>query len=210
MKELMKTRNITIAVIMVLLLLAIGFMTYNRPEYSFAMSSEEMLTRLNEIQSIKLQEARAKVEARDENTVFVDIRKSYDFEVQSIPGAMNMPVAHLLDEDNFALLEEMKENGKTVVLFGDSETESKLPFMLLYELGFNNVRYLCGGLGDFFDESSSYITEGQIYNYESKFKELQIKPEPEVVEKVQEVKAAPQPKKTVPVKPKKVVVEEGC
>lgn len=207
----MKTRNITVAVIIVLLILAFGFMSYNRPQYSFTMSSEEMLTQLDEVKSIGLKEARNMVKSRDENTVFVDIRKSYDYEVKSIPDAINIPVAHLLDDENFALLEEMKENGKMVVLFGNSETQSKLPFMLLYELGLDNVRFLCGGLDDFFNENSNYITEGQIYNFEDKFKELQIKPEPKVVEKVQEVQAPSKPKKSIPVNPKPVVEEEeGC
>jgi hypothetical protein len=76
MKELMKTRNITVAVIIVLLILAFGFMSYNRPQYSFTMSSEEMLTQLDEVKSIGLKEARNMVKSRDENTVFVDIRTS--------------------------------------------------------------------------------------------------------------------------------------
>jgi rhodanese-related sulfurtransferase len=160
MKELMKTRNITVAVIIVLLILAFGFMSYNRPQYSFTMSSEEMLTQLDEVKSIGLKEARNMVKSRDENTVFVDIRKSYDYEVKSIPDAINIPVAHLLDDENFALLEEMKENGKMVVLFGNSETQSKLPFMLLYELGLDNVRFLCGGLDDFFNEKLQLYHRG--------------------------------------------------
>lgn len=142
---------------------------------------------------------------------FIDLRSPAAFEQGHIEGAVNIPVQHLLDPEN---LRQFREKGVTFVLYGSNQREANGPWMLLNQMGLDNVKVLQGGF-DYIsaattDSTASYLAETPRYNYAQVFKEGIVK---EQLSTTPPKPAAPAAKPKVIVPKKKVVkeeVEEGC
>ena len=69
----------------------------------------------------------------------IDIRGAFEFEKGSIENAINIHTPDFLNDENLELFKEAKEAEKTIVLFGKNPVEVNLPFLLLYQLGFEDI-----------------------------------------------------------------------
>ena len=146
-----------------------------------------------------------------DTVVLIDIRNSFEFGRGHIEGAENISAISLLDQDNMKRLTKLKENGMTVVIYGNNQLEANGPWMVFSQLGFDNVKVLLGGyefykewrdmLGDTYYEDS-YLLGAPRFDYN------------EVMASMGSVAAADESaaKKPVTVKRKKKtsVAEGGC
>ena len=144
----------------------------------------------------------------DDDCIFIDLRSPYDFHAKHIKNAIPMSIANLLDKENLNLFKEYNKSGKTMVLYGKTERDAIAPCILLYQLGFTNVKVLSGGFDCFTDENS-YCPNGVAkYNYAEIAEQGGVKEVKVVIEKPKEL---PKAKKVIPIEEKvKVEQEGGC
>jgi rhodanese-related sulfurtransferase len=80
-----------------------------------------------------------------DTVVLIDIRDNFEFGRGHIEGAENIAAITLLSEDHIKRLEQLKEDGMTVVIYGNNQLEANGPWMVFSQLGFDNVKVLLGG-----------------------------------------------------------------
>ncbi len=72
---------------------------------------------------------------------FIDLRSSAEFAMGSIDNAINIPTQNLLEPAHKTTLNQAD---KTFILFGNSELAANGPWILLRQLGYNNIKVLQG------------------------------------------------------------------
>ena len=75
----------------------------------------------------------------------IDIRPVDLFLQGHAENAINIPIRNLLDEESVILFDELRENGKDAILYGSDELQATAPWLLLQQLGYQNVKILKGG-----------------------------------------------------------------
>lgn len=137
MKELEKTKRISIAAVIFILAVIIGLLTYKRPKNIYAINTKDTLEKItSENYYLTLEEL------KNPDYVLIDIRNQYDFEKGHLENAINIYAAEILTEDNSKVFDELKENKKTAVLYGNNPQEVNAPFLILYQLGYDNIKLL--------------------------------------------------------------------
>ena len=203
MKELEKTKRISIAAVLSILLILVGLLNYRRPSYLYSQNSSSTLEKLQQTDYL-LPPAEI-----DENLhVLVDVRSSYEFEKGHLDKAINVYVPELLSSGNTDLLQELTGAGKTLLLYGNDPDETLPAFMMLCQLGIGPVQIM---------EAKNYFEKDQLRTSYArveadapevrKFIEASVKKaaeQPKVI-----VTKPPAPKKVLPAKKKKKKMPEG-
>lgn len=137
MKELEKTKRISIAATLFILAVIIGLLTYKRPKNIYAINTKDTLEKItSENYYLTLEEL------KNPDYVLIDIRNQYEFEKGHLENAINIYAAEILSEDNSKVFDELKESKKTAVLYGNNPQEVNAPFLILYQLGYDNIKLL--------------------------------------------------------------------
>lgn len=79
----------------------------------------------------------------DPSLLLVDVRTSDEYEDYSLPGAINIPMENLLEEDN---LSYFGNPGVKVVLYSNDDIFADQSWVLLKRLGFSDIYVMKGGL----------------------------------------------------------------
>jgi rhodanese-related sulfurtransferase len=137
MKELEKTKRISIAAVIFILAVIIGLLTYKKPKNTYAINTKNTLEKITSENYLV-----ALNELNNPDYVLIDIRNQYDFEKGHIENAINVYAAEILSEDNIKVFEELKATNKTAVLYGNNPQEPNAPFLILYQLGYDNIKLL--------------------------------------------------------------------
>ena len=137
MKELEKTKRISIAATLFILAVIIGLLTYKRPKNIYAINTKDTLEKItgdNYIITLN--------ELNNPDFVLIDIRNQYEFEQGHLENAINIYAAEILSVDHIKVFDELKESNKTAVLYGNNPQEVNAPFLILYQLGFDKIKLL--------------------------------------------------------------------
>jgi len=137
MKELEKTKRISIAAVIFILAVIIGLLTYKKPKNTYAINTKTTLEKITSENYLV-----ALNELNNPDYVLIDIRNQYDFEKGHLENAINVYAAEILSEDNIKVFEELKATNKTAVLYGNNPQEPNAPFLILYQLGYDNIKLL--------------------------------------------------------------------
>jgi len=203
MKELEKTRRISISAVLFILVIIIALLAYERPKHIYAENTANTLNKLlTKDYLINLSEI------NNPDFVLIDIRNQYEFEKGHLDGAVNIYAPELLNENNSKVFKELGEGNKTAVLYGNNPNEVNTPFILLYQLGVTNIKILSI---DISYSQNKLITknsniEQSIVNVNAFIEEsrkkasITSKPKKEVIKP---------PKKIIPKKKKKKMPAEG-
>ncbi len=203
MKELEKTKRISISAVLFLLIIIIGFLTYKKPKYIFKNSAEATLKEVVKKDYILSAEQLKSLNSSD--YVLIDVRSVYDYDKGHIKDAVNIPLAQILTEDNSGFIENLNDENKTIILYGEDPDTASSAWMLLYQLGYENIKILC--VKPRFENNKLFVDnvaiEEPAVDYAKVMKEATsssgIAEKPKVVKKVITVK-----------KKKKRVAEGGC
>lgn len=137
MKELEKTKRISIAATLFILAVIIGLLTYKRPKNIYAINTKDTLEKItSENYYLTLEEL------KNPDYVLIDIRNQYEFEKGHLENAINIYAAEIISEENIKVFDELKESKKTPVLYGSNPQEVNAPFLILYQLGYDNIKLL--------------------------------------------------------------------
>ena len=210
MKELKKIKRISVGSALFILAVIVGFLTYERSEHNYTMNVSttlENLTTSDYIISIK--------DIEQPGVILVDIRSPFEFEKGHLDKAINIPTPDILKEKNQAIFKEWKESSKVAVLYGKDIEEANIPFLFLYQLGYDNLKLL--NAENTFLQNELVTRPSDIEKPKANIKafidESIEKSKIKVVEKVKVVvpKKIIPVKKVIPVKKKKKrPVEGGC
>ena len=137
MKELEKTKRISISAVLFILVIIIALLAYERPKHIYAENTSSTLNKLlTKDYLIGLSEI------NDLDFVLIDTRNQYEFEKGHLEGAVNIYAPELLNENNSNVFKELNEGNKTAVLYGNNPNEANTSFILLYQLGYTNIKIL--------------------------------------------------------------------
>ena len=203
MKELEKTKRISISATLFLLIILIGFLTYKRPKYVFKNNSESVLKEI--VKKDYLLSTKQLESMSPDEYALIDVRSNHEYDKSHIKDAINIPYSHILDDKNMDFINSLKNNNKTAVFYGEQPDIASNAWLLLYQLGYNNIKVLC--VKPRFEDNVFYVDNVEIekpaVNYAEVMKEATsasgIAKKPETVKKVITVK-----------KKKKRVAEGGC
>lgn len=143
MIELTKTNRITIGVVVVLVILLLGFIFMKPAKYAFNTTLDK------EIKDLKVTEYQMSPQAlaqailkKNAALVLVDVRSPFEFAKGHLPEAKNIYKINLFSDDQIDFFKDLKKGNKTAVLYGASADEANMPFMILKQMGIDNVKYL--------------------------------------------------------------------
>ena len=203
MKELEKTKRISIASTLFILIILIGLFTFKRPKNTFAHNTKDTLENIsNNNYFVNLNDI------KNQNNVLIDIRSAFEFEKGHLNNAINIHTPDFLNEEYLNVFKELKNTNKTIVLYGNNPQETNLPFLLLYQLGFDTTKILTIEID--YDQNKLITKNSDIETskadvadfIQESAKKANIKIKPKVV---------PAPKVVIPIrKKKKSAVEGGC
>jgi rhodanese-related sulfurtransferase len=206
MKELEKTKRISIAAVLLILVIIIALLSYKRPKHMYVINSMDTLERITNHDYLIFME-----EIDHQNSVLIDLRNRFDYEKGHLENAINIPTSDLLSEPNLELLDNIKDKKKVMILYGKSPDDVNTPFMLLYQLGYSDIKIL--SIHNFFTQnvliSKNIRFEDTVANILAFIEESEKKAEK--AKKAQIVVKKVVPKKiVVKKKKKKMPVEGGC
>jgi rhodanese-related sulfurtransferase len=208
MKELEKTRRISISAVLFLLVIIISLLTFKKPEFNFVNSSEKTLTFIaNKSHILSLIDFQ-KLDAAD--YLLIDVRSNFDYSKGHLDNSINIPKSQLLDPESTRVIQEAVSNNKPIIVYGETPETANAACMLLYQLGYEQLKLL--SIHSFYDNKQFHIksvdVEKPLLDFAQTMKKASIQP----VKKIT-VKTKPKPvKKKVITKPKKKkkMPEGGC
>ena len=137
MKELEKTKRISIAATLTILIVLIAVLSFERPKHLYKVNSQNTLEKI-----ISGDYFISLTEINNPEYVLIDVRNQFEFEKGHLENAVNIYSAEILNDENSDVFKELKENNKTAILYGSNPNEVNAPFMLLYQLGYDNIKIL--------------------------------------------------------------------
>jgi rhodanese-related sulfurtransferase len=166
MKELKNTRRLTIAAILFVLLIIFGLLTFRKPEFNYKISNQQMLEELYNLDNEVLPDDVMDIIAYgDSATVLIDIRNPYEYEKGFLGDAINIPVSDIMSEASIAFFDEMLSDSLSVIIYGNNQFEANGTFMMLHQLGYNNIKILLGGYTYITNEDIDYYNMPEIPEY---------------------------------------------
>ena len=143
--ELNPKRTVITMVIFVVIIV-VGLLTLTNPRLKYKISPPEaisMVTSFNHgVDAAKIDNM---LSASNNPSILIDIRNNYDYARGHIASADNISAVELLSKDNIKWLKELNDSKTTVVIYGDNPLQANGPWMVLQQLGFDNVTFLNGG-----------------------------------------------------------------
>ena len=137
MKELEKTKRISIASVLFILVILIGLITYKRPKHVYSITPQiatENIVANNFLISLD--------ELPNDNVAIIDIRSPFEFQKGHLKNAINIQTAEVLNDKNIEFLYNLKGKKSTIALYGTNPDEALAPYMVLYQLGYDNLKIL--------------------------------------------------------------------
>jgi rhodanese-related sulfurtransferase len=208
MKELEKTRRISISAVLFLLVIIISLLTFKKPEYNFANSSERTLAFVNGHDHVMSMADFQKLDT--DSYLLIDVRSNFDYSKGHIDHAVNIPKSQILDPEAIKIIKTAVSSDKPLLIYGKNPETANAACLLLFQLGYEQLKLL--SIQSFYDNKQFHIAslevEKPLFDYSETMKKARI----QIVQKVAP-KAKPQPaKKKVITKPKKKkkMPEGGC
>jgi rhodanese-related sulfurtransferase len=212
MKELNRTKRLLVFSLLFVVIIIIGLLTIQRPYFNYQLNAEEALSEALSLTGEYFpEEVPMLVEYEDPAFQLIDIRSPGEFLKGHIETAINVPVYNLLDPDITDLLSKLEDDSVTIILYGKDQLEANAPWLLLKQLGYENIKVLLGGYDyyvngplDFYDmpETPEYLVEEPKYDFAA------------IIENAglgQSTSPSNEPELIIPTKrKKKSVVEGGC
>lgn len=218
MKKLYKILLIAV-LLLIVLILSLRFV--QSPTYKFDKDPSNSFVDYAEDEYIISPYAIAKsLLEHDSNTILIDVRNKHDYTNGHIEGAIHMPKETILEDDNFEFFEDLKANNQQAILYGEDVIEANIPFMILKQMGIENISLSSKGYDFFVNSNLKKIAASEIdyttieipaADFAKFIKEENAKAEERIKlakEKKKIVTRAPAKKKTVVTKPKAAPVEE--
>ncbi len=137
MKELEKTKRISISTVLFILVLIIGVLTFKQPRNVYKKTQKETLSALKSTDYLVHLE-----DIANQDPVIIDVRSKSEYSISHIENAINIPTAEILENKSIDLLSDVKNTGETAFIYGKNPDQANSAWMLLYQLGYDNAKIL--------------------------------------------------------------------
>lgn len=174
--------NFIAFVLTFILVIVIGLLTLNWPDLKYERSLDETVeVILLEEDLVYPEDFVMVVEYQEPGYAIIDLRNPYDYINGHIMGALNLPVNSILDKENLKRFKQYAADSVTVVLYGTDQLEANGPWMILKQMGYDNIKVLMGGYQyfttgplDIYDmpEVPAYLVEEPAYDFYSIMDEM--------------------------------------
>lgn len=137
MKELEKTKRISIAGTLFILIILIAVLSYERPKHLYKVNSAATLEKI-----ITADYFVSLDEIENPNYILVDVRDQIEYEKGHLENAINITTTEILSDNNTDILNEIVEKEKIALLYGKNPNEVNGAFLMLTKLGYTNIKIL--------------------------------------------------------------------
>lgn len=210
MKELERTKRISISAVLFLLIILIGFLTFKKPEHVFHKSAANTLEVLGSKDYVLTLD---QLKSLDESKyALIDIRNSYEYANGHIKGAINITTHQVFNKETKDLFGKISNEGKTIVVCAEDPDAASSAWMLLYQLGYENAKIL-SVTTNYKDNKfvvNNYDLEKPTVNYADVMKKALSASEKSDATITKKVVQKPKKKVIPKAKKKKRVPEGGC
>ncbi len=202
MKELEKTKRISVAAVLFILVVIIALLAFERPKHIYSVNPKATLEMiLNNDYFVNIEEI------NNPEFVLIDTRNKIEFEKGHLENSINIHTPDLLNEANTKIFKDLKENNKIALLYDKNPTEANASFMILYQLGYSSKILLV---------ENSYL-QNKLVTKEVELEKSKVDIQKFIEDSKKNAIVKPKPKKIVPKKivvpvkkKKKMPVEGGC
>lgn len=161
-------KRTAITLVLFALVIVFGLLTVVNPRLRYAQSPEETIEMVIwEEGAVFPYELVEILDGSVDTILLVDLRNNFEFGKGNIPGSENISSVALLEKENIKRLEQFKKDGIVVLLYAETQRDANGPWMVLRQLGFDNVKILLGGynyynewkdnLGDSYADDSYFM-----------------------------------------------------
>jgi len=146
MRETYKTKRLSIASVIFVAIIIIGLLTIRRPEIEYKLTPRQTLEAVQQSSdAVSPLDVTGYLKANDKSYVFVDLRSPYDFIKGNIPGSVNIQANRILEKESLSFFNKCAAGATTAILYDEDQSLANGPWMLLLQLGFDNVKVMQGG-----------------------------------------------------------------
>ena len=142
MKELEKTKRISISAVLFILVIIIAVLSFEKPKNVFKKDLNATLEKVVAKDYI-LNKVFLDTLSSYENVSLIDVRNPYEYHKGHLKNAINIYTPNLLNQKEKAFLKDLEKDNKTIVLYGDNPDKVSGSWMLLSQMGFKNIKLLC-------------------------------------------------------------------
>jgi len=124
-------------------IIAMAFALMPAPEKKFKLSQEETLSIItSKLQVIHPEKIKEILETNDQSYQFIDLRTAQEFNLYHLPGAINIHIHDILNNENEALL---NPKDKMNILYGATVEDACPAWLILEQLNYKNNSIMLGG-----------------------------------------------------------------
>ncbi|HNY01955.1 MAG TPA: rhodanese-like domain-containing protein [Bacteroidales bacterium] len=132
---------LTLVLLLLALVIALVPQNTTRP---YKLTAEQLLTEIRTgTQFVSPDEVADRIIKKDPSLQLIDVRNPREFDVFSLPGAINIPLQDILSEKNTDLL---NQGTKMNIFYSNGSTEANEAWLLTRQIGYQNNYVLQGGL----------------------------------------------------------------
>ncbi|MCX6267432.1 MAG: rhodanese-like domain-containing protein [Bacteroidetes bacterium] len=132
---------LTLVLLILALIIALVPQNTTRP---YKLSAEQLLAEIRTgTQFVIPDEVADKIIQKDPSIQLIDVRNPREFDMFSLPGAINIPLQDILSEGNVEIL---NQGTKMNIFYSNGSTEANEAWLLTRQLGYQNNYVLQGGL----------------------------------------------------------------
>lgn len=139
-------KRTAITLVLFAAIIVIGLLTVVNPRLKYTQSPEQTIEMVVwEEGTVFPYELEEVLNGSIDTVLLFDLRNNFDYGKGHIPLAENISSVNLLSKDNIKRLEQLKNDGIAVIVYASNQLEANGPWMVLRQLGFDNVKILLGG-----------------------------------------------------------------
>lgn len=208
MKELEKTKRISISAVLFLLVVIISLLTFKKPEFNFVNSSQNTLEFVHNHNHVISLTDFQKLDTT--SYLLIDVRSNFDYAKGHISHAINIPKSQILNPESIRVIQTAVSGSKPLIVYGENPEKANTASLLLFQLGYEQLKLL--SIKSYYDNKQFHIAALEVEKPKFDYLETMKKASIQHVQKIAP-KPKPQPKKkkviTKP-KKKKKMPEGGC
>ena len=163
-------KRTVIAMVIFVAIIIVGLVTLKNPRLTYELTPEQtVLLSVSDDGGISPEKLENILTGSTVNAEIIDIRNRDEFVTGHIPGVKNISAVELLKDDNIKWLKNLQENGVVVIIYGEDQIQANGPWMVLQQIGLDNVSVLCGGYQNYMayknKEAKNYSPGKAEFNY---------------------------------------------
>ncbi len=148
---------LTLVLLILALIIALVPQNTTRP---YKLTAEQLLAEIGTgTQFISPDEVADKIVQKDPSIQMIDVRNPREFDMFSLPGAINIPLQDILSENNFDLL---NQGSRMNIFYSNGSTEANEAWLLTRQLGYQNNYVLQGGLNYWMETILNPLKPGSV------------------------------------------------